>query len=309
MVALGATSIVTAAGGFSRADRLAELTSNSIARPAPIWGSFLEYFNSIFALFFNTNVSLTDRSVTFLPPAGLAWVIPIIFQQTFTAYVFAALLPYLTLNTKLWGFAIFITICYWVGSWAWFTLTGLQLAEFSLIYLPLLRRRSASLYVLPLLSLALGLALKWAWASNPSRRNVEYRFHENKSDGTLNTALNPYTTPYPRVDDYFAVLGAMTLLELTPLARRILDNPVLRYLGRISFMLFLTSGTVCLGLGSRLYVLLNDSNGWTSQSQILAACFFACVPLSIAVAEVGYWLADWPSRWIARRLFIFLKAP
>ncbi|CAO1624208.1 unnamed protein product [Parajaminaea phylloscopi] len=308
LVGLAVTSIVSVAKGFGDAQRLSDLTSNSAARPPAIWTSFLEYLNSVFALYFNTNVSLTDRSITFLPPSGLAWVLPVVFQQTFTAYVFAALLPYVTLRAKLWGFAGFIVAAYWVGSWAWYTLTGLQLAEFSLVYLPLLKRRSLPVWLVPSAFLVLGVGLEYAWATHPQHRNVEYRFHTDKGSGQLNRYLNPYTTPYPRVDDYFVVLGALSLLELSPMAQRVMGNPVLRYLGRISLMLYLTAGTVCLALGSHLFVLLTETKGWSSPSSVLAALFFACVPLCIAVAEVAYWLAEWPGSWFSRWLFVYLRA-
>ncbi|PWN26367.1 hypothetical protein BDZ90DRAFT_233499 [Jaminaea rosea] len=306
LFSLALPSIVGAAGGFKNAQRLSEITANSAAIPPAVFPNFLEYFNSIFTLFFDTQPYKSDRGIAYTPLSGLSWVIPVIFSQSFTVYVFAALLPFISLRAKVWGFPGFIIVTYWLGSWAWYNLTALQLAEFTLVYLPLAQSKR-KLYIPPAILLVLGLALKWAWASNPAHRNDEYIYHTDKSYGGLNRYLNANLQPYPRVDDFFVVAGSMALLDLNAVAQRIFANPVFRYLGRISFMLFLTSGTVCLALGSKLTVVLRDQRGMTSESSILAALFFACIPLSLVVAEICYWLVEWPSFVAARWLFRWIR--
>ena len=72
-------------------------------------------------------------------------------------------------------------------------------------------------------------------------------------------------------------------------------------------MLFLTCGTICLSLGSTIYVHLTQDKGWTSESNLVAVMFFACIPLCLVVAEVGYWVVEWPTDWLSRRFFVFLK--
>ncbi|CAO1624962.1 unnamed protein product [Sympodiomycopsis kandeliae] len=316
LAALAFTSIVSVAGGFKYAAQFAELTQNTMAQPPQIWKSTIEFVNSAVSLFFNTQPSKTDRAVAFLPPADTAWVIPVIFQQSFTAYVFSILLPYATLSSKLWGFAGFIIVTYWLGSWAWYTLTGLQIAEFTTCYLgslpalgiPLDRfgKRHLPTWSMPSVFLLLGVVLKYVMASEPSRRNDEYVFHARRSDGSLNRGLNPAVTPYPRIDDYLLVTGAMVLLELSPVAQRNFSNTVLRFLGRISFVLYLTCGTICLSLGSFLYIHLVETQHWTNQSQIGAVLFFTCIPLSLLTATVAYYAVEKPTQWFARISFDFM---
>lgn len=317
LVALAFTSVVSVAGGFAYAPRFAEATNNAIAQPPMIWDSFLEYLNTGFSLFFTVDPMTTNRGLAFLPPAGLSWFIPVVFQQSFTLYVFSVLLPFSTLKVKLWAFAVFIVVTYWLGTWAWYSLTGLEIAEMALVYLPLLPaagiplNRKASMHlpawIVPSGFLALGVTLKYLWASIPERRNDEYIYHADMVTGTLNRNLDPATTPYPRVDDYLLATGAMVLLELSPRVQRAFDNPLLRYFARISFTLYLTAGTVCLSLGSYLYFYLTEQKGWTSEQNVLAVLFFACVPLSIAVAEIGHLLVEEPALWVARWLFKFAK--
>lgn len=317
LVALAFTSIVSVAGGFNRASRFAELTSNPLAQPPHIWTSTLEYVNSAFDLFFNVNSLKTDRGAAFLPPSGLAWVIPIAFQQSFTAYTFSILMPYTTLSAKLWAFAGFITVSYWLGSWAWYTLTGLQLAEMTTCYLSLLPtaglpldrhgKRHMPAWLVPGLFLALGITLKYLWASMPSRRDDEYNFHARMADGSLNRGLNPSTTPYPRVDDYLVATGAMVLLELSPMTQRVFSNAVFKFFGRISFALYLVSGTVCLSLGSFLYLHLVEQKGWTDLSHVSAVLFFACTPVCILAAAIGHFAVEAPAMAGARWLFDYMR--
>lgn len=303
---LAFTSILSRAGAFNSAAEFATRTQNQIAQPPRLWTNFIEFFNACFTLFFDTSVQKWHPAIAYIPPSGISWTIPVIFQQSFTLYVFAALMPYLTFKAKAWGFAGFIIVTYWLGSWAWYTLTGLQIAEFALLYLPLLgKRRPLALWVVPVFFLVLGVALKYTWTAVPSRRDDEYVFHSTLSDGTLNRNLEPWNTPYPRVDDYLVAFGAMTLLELSTIAQVIFSNPVFRWLGRHALMIQFLAGPICLSLGS---YLANDltSKGYGASS-ITTVNFFACVPISLIAAEIAYWLVEWPSFWAARWLFRFMK--
>lgn len=317
LIAMAFTSVLSAVGGFRYASQFAFETKNTLAEPPALWSSTVQYVNSAFGLFFIVDALKTDVPLAFLPPAGISWFIPVVFQQSFTIYTFSVLLPYSTLSSKLWAFAGFILVTFWLGSWAWYSLTGLVIAELALVYLPLLPKagiplsrkgtKHLPLWLLPAILLSVGVTLKLLWASIPSRAHDEYLAHVDVSDGTLNTSFDPNTTPYPRIDDYFVASGAIVLLEVFPAVQNLLDNVVLRHFGRLSYSLYLTAGTVCLSLGSYLYVYLKDQKKWEDESGVLAVLFFTCIPLCLLTAESVHWLIEIPGMKAARWLFDYSR--
>lgn len=78
------------------------------------------------------------------------------------------------------------------GSWAWYSLTGLALAELVVAYdLPALakhrvHRHGPQLWMVPTVMLALGVALKYLGALIPEMRNDELVAHAARDDGSLN---------------------------------------------------------------------------------------------------------------------------
>lgn len=316
-VSLAIASIVDVAGGFKNASRFAESTRNNLAKPPEVWDSTVEFLNSVTGLFFNTQPQFTDRALSVLPPLGLLWFVPIVFQQSFTAYTFSVLLPYTILKHKLLGFLSFIVVTYWLGSWGWYTLSGLWIAEVALVYLPVISPKGLplnksksmhlKLWIIPTTLVIIGLTLKYLWASIPSRRNDEYSYHANRLNGSLNRSVDPFVTPYPRIDDYLVASGTLVLLELSPLLQKGFNNFIFRFFGRISFMLVLISGTIFLSLGSLIYVHLIDDLGFNNPASIIAVLFFSCLPVAIVAAEILQRTIDEPSQCMARRLFRFMK--
>lgn len=254
-ITLAIVSIITAVGGFKSATQMSLDTSNKFAQPPQIWDSTIEYFNSVVGLFFSIRDNLTDRPVTFVPPSGILWFVPRVFQQTFTVITFSYLLPFTIFKYKFAFLLIFILVTYWIGSWAWYSLTGLMIAELTIAYLPLIgKNKNGSLlgmgmgmvplnksgkfripsWLLPLFLFGLGTTLKYLWASIPERRFDEINYH-TKYGGGLNRDFDTATNAYPRIDDYLVATGALFLIELNPFVRKCFDNVVFKQLGRISF--------------------------------------------------------------------------
>lgn len=242
---LALVSIITASGGFKFANQMSIDTENKFAQPPLIWENTIQYFNSIVGLFFSIRDNLTDRMVTFVPPTGILWFLPRVFQQSFTVITFSYLLPFTIFKYKFIFFGIFILVTFWIGSWAWYSLTGLLLAELVVVYFPMIqdgnlpigKRFKVKVWILPAVFFLIGTTLKYLWASIPERRFDELNFHTTDGGG-LNRNFDVTTTAFPRIDDYLVATGALFLLELSPLAQKAFDNPVLRFLGRISFREF-----------------------------------------------------------------------
>ncbi len=345
MVSLALTSVLTATGAFSYANSQLStaLSLNPWANAAPIWSNTIEYFNSLVAYFFAEQFfGYYDRPFAFVPPAGILWVMPIIFQQTYTCITAAYLLPYGALRPKLLGGIFFILLCFWTGSWAWYSLSGLALAEFAIVYVPMLpasgirigqahsRRAFHVPYWLPGLALtALGILLKYLWASFPNRRNDEYWAHADLNNGNLvKPYLNSALTPYPRIDDWCVVVGFLYTLEVAPLLQKITANFPLVHLGRLAFGQYrvrarrlgslLTvcvftaiacfSGPVMLSMGTRVDIALIQA-GMTNDTSRTGVLFAICLASTVAVSELVHWTLDLGSFKFALATWRWLRKP
>ena len=156
-LSLALTAFIAHLDGFRHASSLSSQLFNPWAQPPRPLKSFVEYLNVLFAFFFADPWSFGYYDVPFsvIPPAGAMWVVPVLFQQTYTLVTVAYLIPFGTLRAKLVTWTGLTFVCYWVGSWAWYSLTGLALAEFAVVYVP---RLSASGYT----GMAFDLNFLWA---------------------------------------------------------------------------------------------------------------------------------------------------
>ncbi|KAE8214800.1 hypothetical protein CF327_g1842 [Tilletia walkeri] len=314
-VALAFTSVLSVAGAFKHATQLSVDTSNLLALPPRIWESTLTYVNSVVTLLMSEGFALNERGLAFLPPSTFSFVIPIIFRQTYSIMPIAWLMPYTIVKWKAVFFIVFIIASWWSGRWAFYSSTGLAIAELSVVYLPAMPRsinvtRSGSIKfwvpLVPLTTLALGIFLKYYFASMPEHSDY-MATHVDATTGRWVQTPEPIYR-FPRIDDYFVAASSLLLLELSPRSvRAVFDNIALRWLGRISFALFLTSGTIMLSLGSLLYHHLVHSVGVTDTSKVLAAVFLATVPVSLVTAEIFFWATEATSNVAAKWLFDWVR--
>ncbi|KAK0530706.1 hypothetical protein OC834_003226, partial [Tilletia horrida] len=323
-VALAAISAVNALGGFKQAIYFAALENNRYATPPAIWDSTIEYFNALSGYFFSTEDSFLDRGVQFVPPAPVMWFVPRVFMQSFSCYTFAYMMPFVLTKHKFWSLTIFGVATYWLGLWAWYSLTGLLLAELVVAYdLPGIaqqgipipvpafisksKRVRMNAYLPPFTLLCLGITLKYLWVFFPDRKYDEIIWHFNKNTGGLNHDFNVFTTAYPRLDDWFLCAGAMYLIEMSHFVRLMFDNFILKAFARISFPLFLLSGTIFMSLGTWLHQHLYHAQNWRSPAALLGVEFAACIPLALAVATAFHLIIEEPSIIFSRWLFKWLK--
>ncbi|KAK0524259.1 hypothetical protein OC834_005602 [Tilletia horrida] len=314
-IALAFTSVLSVGGAFKYAAELSRETSNDLAMPPRIWQSSLTYFNSIVDLMMSEGFALNERGIAFLPPSTFSYVIPIIFRQTYSIMPIAWLLPYTVLRWKGIFVFVFIMAAWWSGRWSFYSSTGLAIAELMVVYLPSLPRsvnitRSGSikfwLPLIPLTTMAAGIFLKYYFANIPEHSDY-MAVHVDVETGRWIEAPDPKYA-YTRLDDYFVAASALLLLELAPRAVRAgFDNALLRWLGRISFALFLTSGTVMLTLGSVIRHHLVHAMSITESSKILAAVFFATVPVSLVTAEIFWWTVEYPSVLFSKWLWAWIR--
>lgn len=317
VVTLCMVTLVIGVNGFRYASETSSALQNQLAQPPAQWGSALEFLNSVF-FFFSTPVYYkTARATQFIAPAGTLWIIPVLFQQTYVLIILAFALPYTVLRYKNLGMILLILTTAWVGRWSWYTLTGLFFSEWSTIYLQLLPssgipiNRQGSRHIpvwLPgIIFVFIGTLLKYLWISAfPEAAEREYIAHVDGHTGKLNYSLNPSQVAYPRYDNWFLATGILYLIEISPLAQKVLGSKPVAYMGKWAFSIALISGTLMLSLGSLIRHHLTQNLSWTGEGGILGVLFVTLIPASIVLAEVysrvvddaGLWVANWVFKWI-----------
>lgn len=317
-ITLALVSMVIAVNGFRYAPDLSTALNNQLAQPPRLWNSALEYFNSLLFFFSTPFYYKTARATRFIPPSGTLWIIPVVFQQTYVLIILAFALPYTILRYKNLGMILLILTTAWVGRWSWYTLTGLLLAEWSTIYLQLVPakgipiNRQGSRFIpiwLPgLLFVLLGTFFKYLWiAALPEDAENELTFHVDGNTGKLNYARDSAIAAYARYDNWLLATGILYLIEISPLAKRVLSNKPLVHMGRWAFSIALISGTLMLSLGSLVWHHLTASLHWTSQAGILGVLFLILIPSSCLLAEVYSRIVDDATLWFCNWLFKWIR--
>jgi len=203
----------------------------------------LVYFNSIFNLFWITHNYGTQAAARAFPTQTL-WIISTVFQQSYTIYMTEVIIPYTRNSWRVKAYIIFILSAFWVQSWAWFSTTGLMLAD--MVHnmnfkakaqrgIHIWRKYRCPTWVLCVLVMFVGYILQYLWVAwRPEYENYELRGHAALYySGGLNTDYNLHQ-PQARDDNYLILAGFMFLLESYDIFQFILRNPILTYLGRRS---------------------------------------------------------------------------
>lgn len=317
-IALALTSVVAVLNGFKYADAMADKLHNAAAHPPKVWESTVVYVNTVVSFVFAPYAYTTSVASTYMPPGGLMWFTSVVFQQTYVMTVYAWVLPFTIFRWKNYGLVTFILLSAWMGRWSWYTLTGLAISEYSVVYRQILPKEGIPLNsektkflnpkLIPQIFILLGVVLKYIFISVvPSMYYNDYIGHIDLNTGTLNREWDYNNRAYPRWDDWLLATGLLVLVELSPALQKFFSNRVLTYFGRLGFSIAMVSGTVMLSVGSLLYNHLTENMGWTSPAQITAVLFFTMVPLSILACDVWSRVVDDACLAFARGFFHFMR--
>lgn len=250
-----AYSLAVAAFSTSNTDYITDyfnLTGNvSTATPMPL-RTFLVYFNSLFEIFW-VNKRYVDQAAVQAFPSGTLWIVSLLFQQSYTVYMTMIVVPHTRTSWRVKAFLAMIVTAFWVHSWAWYSVTGLLIADAVLNMNFQSKSRTGfsiknyNIPVWPLYALmvVVGVIMQFLTISwNPDMRNDELYGHTGLyTDGLLNENLDE-NQPWARVDNYLIMLGAMLLIETFDMPQRVLRNRFLVALGRRSFSKYLSNTTI-----------------------------------------------------------------
>ena len=229
-------------------------TSNiSMQVPYNIPNTFA-YFNSVFDLFWTAHNWDTQAGSTAFPTQTL-WMINAIYMQSYTVYITMIIIPYTRNKWRVQGAIFFILTAWWCQSWAWYTITGLIIADMVINMdfkakaqrgIPLhiagyqLSRADGSPRCLPtwipaILLMIGGFLMQYLWAAwRPDMSDDENLIHSGLYyTGGLNVDYASKPTQ-ARDDVYLILLGFFILLETSDILQRIFSVKFLTYLGRRS---------------------------------------------------------------------------
>ena len=177
-------------------------------------------------------------------PTDTMWMPSLIYYQSYTVYTLMVILPFTRPSWHIQGLLIFALGSYWLESWAWYSATGLFLADLAID--PALNQKLRAgiaikgnvrvSFSIPAVALTvLGLVQKYLWiAAFPEQINWELKLHPvyytGGSAASAVDSLDP-SQPYPRLDDWMVVVGLTLLVELYEPVQQALSVRPLTYLG------------------------------------------------------------------------------
>lgn len=225
-------------------------SNNSMQVPYGIPNAFA-YFNSVFDLFWITHdFNIQSGSTAF--PTQTLWLINAIYQQSYTVYITMIIIPYTRNKWRIQGSIFFIITAWWCQSWAWFTITGLLIADMVInmdfkakaqrgvpldVLFKKLRKADGSPRHLPtwivgIVLFAGGILMQYMWTDwRPALADSEYYIHSGLYyTGSLNVDYSTHHTQ-ARDDTYLILVGIFVLLESSDVLQRIFSIKFLTYLG------------------------------------------------------------------------------
>ncbi|KAK3117330.1 hypothetical protein LTR53_001447 [Teratosphaeriaceae sp. CCFEE 6253] len=303
-------AIFTKTLGTAYLAAFAEQTKNELSTMGSLWimPNSLSNFNSIFEVFWVAN-ALSAQSGNWAFPTQTLWVITAVFQQSYTVYTTMVVIPYTRKTWRLYGAGVFILTAWWVYSWAWFSISGLLLADLvvSFDFKALCQAHRLRVVAVASACMVAGFAMQFLWVTAfPGLQNAEIMYHTGLyATGGLYTWNDP-TTPQLRADDYLVIVGFYLFLESSDLLQRIFRNPAFVFLGRRSYSYFCLQSIIAYTLGIKTVSnMIGDSmDGYAKATGI---AFIACLGVTLAAGEVFYWLFDRSSQKLARIVFAWIR--
>ncbi|KAF2141710.1 uncharacterized protein K452DRAFT_287665 [Aplosporella prunicola CBS 121167] len=306
--------------GHGYLDEFKSRTGNdSIATPDRI-PNFLVWFNSQFELFWATRDYAKQMGSTAFPTQTL-WSVNLIFQQSYTVYMTMVCIPYTRNSWRVKAFIAMILTAWWVQSWAWYSVTGLLLADVvdnmdfrtkakQGVFVPLPGRRQLRIpsWLFYAAILLAGLIMEYIWVAwRPQFAGAELKAHTGLYNaGSLNAELD-LTQPQARDDNYLLILGFMLVIETSEMLQWVFSNRFLMYLGRRSFSYYLVTPTIVYTAGIKVFMHLRFAQNWPFPASTILT-LFVCLVTTVPSAEVLYRLVDRPSQALAYAAWDFIIA-
>jgi peptidoglycan/LPS O-acetylase OafA/YrhL len=318
IITLGITTLTYQNTGVSYINDFKNATQNHSFDTPFVIPNALAFFNSIFNLFWITK-DFSSQAGNLAFPTQTLWLINVIYSQSYTVYMTMLIIPYTRPRWRVHAAILFIITAWWVQSWAWYSITGLLLADVVInMDFRQISQRGITVYrsirlpswTLYIGLMAAGLVMQYLWTAwRPEYENYELKVHTGLYyTGGLNTGYD-VRQPQARDDNYVVLLGFFLLLETSEFVQHIFQNPLFMYLGRRSYSYFLTQSFIVQTVGIKLFLhLTSDANAHAlSFPAAVGTAFCTCLAAIVLVAEGMYWLVDRPARAGAKVFFEWMR--
>ncbi|KAF2644161.1 hypothetical protein P280DRAFT_496572 [Massarina eburnea CBS 473.64] len=287
------------------------MTGNMSTTPPMRLRNFLVYFNSLYEAFW-LNKLYSSQAANRVFPSGTLWILSVLFQQSYTVYMTMVIIPYTRKSWRVKALLVFIATAWWVQSWAWYSITGLLLAD-AVVNMNFQYKCQSGVRVgrlrVPMwfvygLTILVGTLLQYLFiAWRPEMRSQELKGHTGLyTVGTLNEKID-LEQPQARDDNFLVVLGIMLMVESYEGLKRALRWRPLVSLGRRSLSIFLVQPLLLYVVGIRLYMRVHTSGG--SHELTTLVCFIVCVPVVGIASEIFHRMIDLPSVMVAREAWVW----
>jgi hypothetical protein len=227
--------------------------------PVPyVLPSPLAVFNAVFSLFWTARGYDTQAGNQAFYSASL-WAVGVIYMQSFTVYMAMVCIPYTRFAWRVKAFLLFIVTAWWVQSWAWYSITGLLVADVAANSDFLTRVRQRLRIMLPftggdkkkaywsipswlpcVIIMAAGLALELLQEGIGSM----YEKGELKAHASSGSTDDSVAQPQAMANNYLLILGFALLVETQGWLQKVLGSRLLVEIGRRSLSMFHISQTL-----------------------------------------------------------------
>ncbi|PSN64864.1 hypothetical protein BS50DRAFT_526791 [Corynespora cassiicola Philippines] len=275
--------------------------------------NFLVYFNSMFDIFWLTKW-YGSQAANKAFPSGTLWIVSVLYQQSYTVYMTMIIVPYTRKSWRVKALLFFILTAWWVQSWAWYSITGLLIADavcnmnFQFRSRCGFRVGKIGIPMWPLYAVLVfvGVLLQYLFiAWKPEKRDNELYGHTGLyTDGSLNEKVD-VEQPQARVDNYLIILGVMLWVETYEGVQSLLKCKILVEMGKRSFSVFLVQPVLIYTAGIKMYMQMHATGA--NHEAATFACLVVCLPLVALASEIFYRAFDLPSIAIAKEVWEWVR--
>nr|POE65012.1 hypothetical protein CFP56_34680 [Quercus suber] len=268
----------------------------------------LANFNAIFQIFWISHIfSYQGGSWAF--PTQTLWMVSVIYQQSYTVYMTMVIVPYTRKSWRLWGAAVFIITAWWVYSWAWFSISGLLIAD-AVVNMDLKAKCQAHrlpVMIAAAVMMVAGYFMCFYWVDvRPDLQYEEIDYHTGLyNSGGLYS--NDITAPLLRADNYLVICGFHLFLESTDFLQMIFRNPALVFIGKRSFSYFLLQSIIVYTVGIKLATSMMSDGTLEHYAAGSGVAFIVSLLVTVSAGELFYWIFDVPSQKVGRFLFTWIR--
>lgn len=242
--AMSIAALLNHKGGYDAIAELRVVGKNGLTGLPYQYKTVLAWLNAMFNVFWFQDAL---QAGVLAHPGAQLWVVTTCYNESYTIYMTMLLLPYMTRYWRVQLLVLFILAAWWLNSWAWYSVTGLILADNvqyirawgTQFWIVDLNHSKIKFHVpywsVPMSMVIISTFIKYFYATlRPDLYNNEYSAHTSTYlvGGTIKGYVD-YSRPNQRVDNYFFVLGSLLLIEMSPRAQKFFSNGVLQYIGHV----------------------------------------------------------------------------